>query len=92
MMTVGQQGGMILPVGDGMGATQPVQATMSPRRAAGREQIKTVLEPFATMPGPFGTQVGRVQIFVILVTTAASRFPIFTVGMVAEMMGCGIGG
>jgi hypothetical protein len=33
-----------------------------------------------------------VQTFVMLVTTAASRFPIFTVGMVAEMMGCGMGG
>ena len=92
MITVGQQGGMILPVGLGIGATQPAQATISPSRAAGRKPIITEDEPFATIPGPLGTQVGIVQTLVMLVTTAASRLPIFTVGMVALMMGCGMGG
>ena len=83
---------MIFPVGLGMGATQPDHKTISPMRAAGRKPIITELEPFATMPGPLGTQVGMVHTLVMLVTTAASRLLIFTVGTVALMMGCGMGG
>lgn len=92
MITVGEQGGMILPVGLGMGATQPENATISPNRAAGRKFIITLEEPLATIPGPLGTQVGMVQTLVMLVTTAASSMLIFTVGTVALMMGWGIGG
>lgn len=92
MMTVGQQGGMILPVGLGMGATQLGKFTKSPRRAAGRKLIITEDEPFATIPGAPGTQVGIVQGLVMLVTTAAGRLPIITVVTVAVRMGCGIGG
>lgn len=83
---------MILPVGLGIGATQPDHATMSPRRAAGSPKIRTVVEPFATIPGPLGTQLGIVQTFVMLVTIAASKLFIFTVGAVAEIIGWGMGG
>ena len=92
MMTLGEQGGIIFPVGLGIGATHPVHDTRSPSRAAGSPDMMTVEEPLATIPGPFGTQVGRVQTLVMLVTVAASRPLIFTVGCVALMMGCGIGG
>lgn len=91
-MTLGEQGGMILPVGLGIGATQLGQATISPKRAAGRNPIITEDEPFATIPGPPGTHVGIMHGLVMLVTTAASRKLILTVGTVAKMMGCGIGG
>lgn len=92
MMTLGEQGGMILPVGLGMGATQPANATMSPNLAAGNMLIITVDEPLATTPGPLGTHVGSVHTFVMLVTTAASKKLIFTFGTVAEMIGWGMGG
>lgn len=83
---------MILPVGLGMGATQPAQLTKSPSLAAGRPDIKTVDDPCATIPGPLGTQVGKVQTLVMLVTVAASNPLILMVGWVAEMIGWGIGG
>ena len=92
MMTVGAPGGMILPVGLGMGATQPVHDTMSPTRAAGSPLMITVVLPLATMPGPLGTHGGIVQTLVIDVTVAASRLMILMVGWVALMIGCGIGG
>ena len=92
MMTVGQPGGMILPVGLGIGATHPAHDTMSPTRAAGRPLMITDVLPFATMPGPLGTHGGMVQTLVIDVTVAASRFWILMVGCVALMIGCGIGG
>ena len=92
MMTSFEQGGMILPVGLGIGATQLANATMSPERAAGRKLIITEAEPLATMPGPPGTQVGMEHGLVMLVTTAASSMLIFTVGTVAVMIGCGMGG
>src|SRR5712691_9933754 len=92
MITVGQQGGMMLPVGLGIGATQAANATMSPMRAAGRLPIITVAEPFETMPGPFGTHDGRLQLWLMLPITAAGRFLISTVGTVAPTIGSGSGG
>ena len=91
-MTVGAPGGMILPVGLGIGATQPVHETMSPTRAAGRPLMITVELPLATMPGPLGTHGGIVHTLVIEVIVAASRLQILIVGWVALMIGCGIGG
>jgi hypothetical protein len=64
IMTVGQQGGMILPVGLGIGATQLTCDVMSPSLAAGMFSIITVAEPFAIIPGPPGTQPGSVHILV----------------------------
>ena len=83
---------MIFPVGLGMGATQLANMTMSPMRAAGSMLIKTEDEPFTTTPGAPGTQVGMLHGLVMLVTIAASRLLIFTVGTVAVWIGCGIGG
>ena len=71
IITVGQPGGRIFPTGDGMGATQVVCAVMSFTRAAGSPPIRTVAEPIATMPGPAGTQDGKTQGVVVLVTRAA---------------------
>ncbi len=79
-MTSGEQGGIIFPVGLGIGATQPEKVTKSPIRAAGLLPIITVAEPFAIIPGPFGTQDGNIHGKVILVTTAAIRLLINTVG------------
>lgn len=58
MMTFVEQGGMILPVGEGIGATQEGKLTMSPIRAAGSPPVITEVDPFATIPGPPGTQLG----------------------------------
>lgn len=87
---------MILPVGDGIGATQVAKQTMSPRRAAGKPVISTLVEPLHTMPGPPGTQLGIRHGTVWLVTTAAGSELISTVGTTAGMIingigGCGIG-
>ena len=79
IMTVGQPGGNILPVGDGIGATQLECIVMSPTRAAGNPPISTVAEALATMPGPPGTQPANVQGFVISVMRAAGLPPIMTV-------------
>src|SRR3954463_696625 len=92
MMTVGEQGGMILPVGEGMGATQEAKATMSPARAAGRLPISTVADPLEITPGPPGTQLGSMHGPLMLVATAAGMLLISTVGTVALMMVSGIGG
>lgn len=78
--TVGQQGGSMLPVGLGIGATQLGCVVMSPSRAAGRLPISTVVEPLAIMPGPAGTQGTSMQGRVVSVIRAAGREPISTVG------------
>jgi len=91
-MTSGEHGGIILPVGLGIGATHDANATISPIRAAGRNPIITVAEPFATKPGPAGTHDGIMQGFVMLVTTAAIKLLINTVGTHFRMMSMGIGG
>lgn len=68
---------------------------MSPTRAAGRLSISTVAEPIWTIPGPFGTHDGSVQMLVRSVTRAAGMLPISTVA--APLMigsgsaGCGTG-
>src|SRR5947209_8437721 len=92
MMTVGEPGGRILPVGLGIGATHAANDTMSPTRAAGRFPIITVMEPFSTTPGPPGTHGGTRHGWVMLPTTAAGRLLISTVGTVLAMIGNGIGG
>ncbi len=71
IMTVGQPGGMISPVGLGIGATQAACSVMSPTRAAGRPQIVTVADPFEMMPGPPGTHPGSMHGLVMSVTRAA---------------------
>ena len=91
-MTVGQQGGMILPVGPGIGPTHVANVTRSPRRAAGRLHIITVIDPIATIPGPPGTQLGMMQGSVWLVTVAAGRLPIKTMGWQFSMIMIGMGG
>ena len=92
IITLGEQGGIILPVGLGIGATQLGQFTMSPNLAAGNLPVNTLDEPTATIPGAPGIQLGRRQGTVWLVTTAAGRELISTVGMVAIMIAMGIGG
>lgn len=92
MITFKEQGGMILPVGEGIGATQEGKLTMSPSRAAGKPPVNTDDEPIATMPGPAGTQLGIMQGMVWLVTIAAGRLLIKTVATTAVMIGIGIGG
>jgi hypothetical protein len=79
MITFGEHGGMILPVGLGIGATHDGQVTMSPDRAAGSMQIITFEEPIETMPGAPGTHDGSWHISVIVVTVAALRLLIITV-------------
>jgi len=91
IVTVGQPGGSIVPVGEGMGATQATWLVMSPTRAAGSLSIVTVAEPFTIMPGPPGTQDGSVQIVVVSDTRAAGFLPMVTVGE-PEMMGRGKAG
>jgi len=90
-MTVGHPGGRIFPVGLGMGATQAGWVVMSLTLAAGRPPIMTVADPMMTVPGPPGTQPGRVHGVVMLVTRAAGCFPISTVNM-PVMMVSGIAG
>ena len=95
-ITLVEQGGSILPVGLGIGATHEANATMSPIRAAGSIPISTVAEPLATKPGPPGTQEGSRHGSVMVVTTAAWRLLIMTVGMQAStswwvLHGCGMG-
>ena len=96
MSTVGQHGGMIFPVGIGIGATQLAWAVMSPMRAAGMLQIMTVAEPLEIIPGPAGTQGGGpVHGMVVSATRAAGMLPIITVGapltMASGMGGWGTG-
>jgi hypothetical protein len=80
IMTVGQPGGRILPVGPGIGATQEECIVMSPTRAAGSPPIITVVEAIAIMPGPPGTQPGSRHGPVMSVIRAAGMPPIITVG------------
>ncbi len=91
-MTVTQQGGMILPVGDGIGATQLAWAVMSPARAAGKFAINVVVDPLVIMPGPAGTQGINVQGLVMSLTRAAGMFPIRTVGAQGDRIGNGSAG
>ena len=95
MRTVGQQGGRMLPVGDGMGATHEVWAVMSPARAAGMLPIKTVPDPLEIMPGPPGTQPGSMQGIVVSIMRAAGMLLINTVGcplmIIKGRAGCGTG-
>jgi hypothetical protein len=77
--TVGQQGGMILPTGLGIGATHVGCAVRSPILAAGSELISTVMDPLAMLPGPAGVHGIKVHIFVISETRAAGSIPINTV-------------
>ena len=94
-MTVGLPGGMILPIGLGMGATQAVCAVRSLTLAAGMLLIMTAIEPFAIIPGPPGTQPGSMQGADLQVAVAAGLLPIMTVGfpsMIANgSPGCGTG-
>lgn len=83
---------MILPVGDGIGATQLACAVMSPALAAGNLEIMTVTEPFAIIPGPAGTHGTSVQILVISVARAAGILPISTVGAHGDKIGSGNAG
>jgi hypothetical protein len=91
-MTVGQQGGMIFPVGDGIGATQALCAVMSPARAAGMFEIITELDPLAIIPGPPGTQGTIMQGTDMSLTRAAGMPPIRTVGAQGGMIASGIAG
>jgi hypothetical protein len=60
-MTVGQPGGMMVPLGLGMGATQLAWFVMSPTLAAGMPPMSTVADPFIINPGPPGTQPGSMH-------------------------------
>ena len=92
MITFGEQGGMIFPVGQGIGPTHPAKFTRSPKRAAILPPVKTDVDPIAMIPGPPGTQPGITQGMVWLVTTAANRPLMMTVGTIINMIGIGIGG
>ena len=92
IMTVTQHGGRIVPVGDGIGATQLACAVMSPARAAGILEIITVADPLLISPGPAGTQGINVQIFVMSVRRAAGILPISTVGAQGDRIGSGSAG
>src|SRR2546428_5983992 len=78
--TVGHPGGMITPVGLGIGATHEGWAVWSPTRAAGLLLISTVGEPLTMLPGPPGTHVGRRHGLVMLPSTAAGCPPLSTFG------------
>jgi hypothetical protein len=95
IITVGQPGGIILPTGAGMGATQLICAVMSFTLPAGIPPIMTVIEPMATVPGPAGTQPAVRHGTVVLPTLAAGCPPMMTLN--APMIigsgkpGCGAG-
>lgn len=78
-----EHGGIILPIGLGIGATHVGHDTISPWRAAGFPLIITLIEPIATMPGPPGTHGANVQGTVMEVTVAAARLLMLTFGEVA---------
>ena len=92
MITFGEPGGRILPVGLGMGATQEAWFTRSPTRAAGRPPMSTVVEPMAMMPGPAGMQDGRRHGSLMDDTTAAGKPLMSTVGTPFPMSASGRGG
>lgn len=79
IITVGQPGGMTLPTGEGIGATQEACMLMSLARAAGLLPMSTVNEPRRILPGPPGTQPGSMQGMVLLPSVAAGMLPIITV-------------
>ena len=95
MMTVGQPGGRILPVGPGIGATHEACKVISPTRAAGRLPMSTVADPIAIIPGPAGMHAGSMQGVVMSVILAAGRLPISVFGarliMVSGNGGCAEG-
>ena len=96
MMTVGLPGGMILPTGEGIGATHVACWVRSPTRAAGRLLTMTELEPLAMIPGPAGTHDGSMQILDMSDTRAAAMLLYFTLGDPGGMIasgraGCGTG-
>ncbi len=68
---------------------------MSPTRAAGKPPIRTVKEPNEIIPGPAGTQDGRVHGVVMSLTRAAGCPPISTFGcpltIVSGTGGCATG-
>src|SRR3954468_17760704 len=92
MITVGQPGGMIWPVGDGIGATHAAKFAMSPTRAAGRLPIMTFGDPCDMRPGPFGMHVGSEHGWVMLPSTAAGWLEISTFGTVLPTIGSGSAG
>lgn len=69
---------MTLPTGLGIGATHAACAVRSLTRAAGLLLINTVAEPLEMMPGPPGTQLGKLQVTDWLPTTAAGLLLILT--------------
>jgi hypothetical protein len=95
IITVGHPGGNTLPTGDGIGATQLTWLVMSLMRAAGMLPIRTVIDPNAIIPGPAGTQPGRVHGVVVSVARAAGILPIRQVGIPVIMgkgrAGCALG-
>ena len=92
--TVGQQGGIILPTGLGIGATQVGWVVISIILAAGSVPMITVADAFRISPGPAGTHGIKVQGFVLSVIRAAGGPPINTVNSPVTMgkgnAGCGI--
>ena len=92
MMTVGDPGGRIFPVGLGIGATHDANDTMSPTLPAGRPPIITVVEPIAITPGPPGTHGGIMHGCVMLPTTAAGVLSMSTVIAQLPTIAKGIGG
>ena len=91
-MTVGQHGGIIWPLGAGIGATHEACRVGSFIRAAGRPPIRVVTEPTRIIPGPAGMQPASMQGNVISDTRAAGIPPIMTVGAQGEMIAKGMGG
>jgi hypothetical protein len=92
MSTSLEHGGMIFPVGLGMGPTQLGQVTISPRRADGFPLIITDDEPTATNPGAAGGHGAIKQGTVMLITVAAGKLLIITLGDTAITKANGIGG
>ena len=94
-MTVGFPGGIILPTGPGMGATQDGWLVKSLIRAEGNIDALTVMEPFTIIPGPPGTQPGSIQGADLQRAVAAGFPPIITVGLpsirASGRPGCGTG-
>lgn len=95
IMTVGPPGPTICPAGLGIGPTHAGWEVMSVSRAAGNPPIMTVADPFAIMPGPPGTQLGRVHGAVVSVARAAGEPAISTLAcpltIVKGIGGCGTG-
>ena len=91
-MTVELPGGRILPVGEGIGATQLACWVKSPTRAAGSLSTNTVDEPCAMIPGPAGTHEGSKHGFDMSVARAAAILSYFTVGEPGGMIASGRAG